>query len=103
MPLGALPHRPSRYLANLQLRATWLTERLHHLRVKTAPSHQDARSRSMTCHAGRPCTNGEDDKRSPGREKILLRSQHHHVKTVCRLWWQRVGTKTRLRPLDGLQ
>ena len=45
----------------------------------------------------------EAAEKSRGHKKTLLHSQHHHVKAVRRPWWRRMGTKTKLRPHDGLQ
>ena len=78
-------------------------ERLHHLRIKTAPSHQDARPRGVTRHAGRPRMKKEAAKKSLGRKKTLLRSQHRSTKTVRHLLRWRVDIKTRLCLRDGLR
>ena len=66
-------------------------EHLCHLRVKMSPSHQDARPRGVTHRAGRPRVKKEAARRSLGRNKMLLHSQHRHVKTVRRLRWRRAG------------
>ena len=99
---GAPLRRPSRCLALHQLRATWLTERLHHLCIKTALWRQGARPPVDTHHVGRPREKKEAAKKSPGRKKTLLRSRHHHNKTACRLRWRCADPiKGRLRPCRG--
>ena len=102
-PLGALLHRPFRYLDHHQQRAMSPMECLHHLRIKTLPSHQDARARGMTCHAGHPRTKKEAAKKSLSRKKTLLHSQRCHVKTACCLRRRRGGIKIRLRLCGGLR
>ena len=78
-------------------------ERLLHPRIKTSPSHQDAWPPDATHRAGRPHTKKDAAKKSLGRKKTLLHSQHHCVKAACRLRWRRVDTRTRLRLRDGLR
>ena len=63
-------------------------ERLHHLRTKTAPWHQDERPLGATCHTGRPRAKKEAAKKFPDHKKMLLRSRRHHNKTACRLRWR---------------
>ena len=100
-PLGALLHRPFHCLNLLQERATSPMERLHHLCIKMLSSQQGARSRGVTRHARRPCTKKEAVKKSLGRKKTLLRSQHHCVKAARRLLQRRVDIMIRLRLHDG--
>ena len=45
----------------------------------------------------------EAAKKFPGRKKTLQRSQHHCVKTACRLRRQPMDIKIRLRLRDGLR
>ena len=56
----------------------------------------------MTRHARRPCTKKEAAKKSLGRKKTLLRSQHRNIKTARRLLRRRMDIKTRLRLHDRL-
>ena len=77
-------------------------EHLHHLRIKMAPSHQDARSRGVTRHTGHLRMKKEAAKKSPVRKKTLQHFQHHCVKTACRLRRRRMDIKIRLRLRDRL-
>ena len=76
---------------------------LRHLHIKTSPSHQGVRPRGATHRAGRPRMKKEAAKKSLGRKKTLLRSQHHSAKSARRLPRWRVDIKTRLRLRDGLR
>ena len=78
-------------------------ERLHHLCPKTVPWHQDARPLGATRRAGCLRAKKEAAKKSLGRKKMLLRSQHHRIKTACRLRRRREDIKIRLRLRDGLR
>ena len=75
----------------------------HHLRTKTAPWRQGVWPPGATHRVGRPCAKKEAAKKSLVHKKMLPRSQHLCDKTVRRLRWRRVGTKTRLCLHDGPQ
>ena len=57
-------------------------ERLHHLCPKTVPWQQGARPHGMIHHARCPRAKREAAKKSPGREKLHLRSPRRLAKTA---------------------
>ena len=77
-------------------------ERLHHLRTKTVPWHQDTRPRSATHRAKHPRVKKEAIKKSLGHKRMLHRCSHCHVGIACsgramhHLPRRREGTKIKL-------
>ena len=89
---GALPRRPSHFLALCQVRVRWLMERLHHLCPKMAPWRQGARPLGVTHRVWRPREKKEADKKSLGLREAPMCSLHRHDKTAYCLWQRCAGT-----------